>query len=564
MKRLRWQLLVVILALIAIGVLLLAQRPTVLPGVEPVQQPIKGGVYTEGLIGTLSRLNPVLDYYNPADQDVNRLLYSSLVRFDSRGLPYGDLADRWGVSRDGKLYSISIRPDAVWHDGKPVTSQDVAFTVSLFSSDVIPLPEDLREFWKEIEVVEQDEHTLQFNLPESFAPFMDYLTFGILPKHIWGAMTPQEIVNSKLNLQPIGSGPYQFSKLNVENERITGVELKLFDDYFGDKPFIEQVKFRYYPDAETAFAGYRAGEVQGVSEITPAILSQALKEPKFSVYTGRMFRTGLVFLNLNNPSAPFFQDANLRRALLMGINRQWIIDHILGGQAVLAHSPIFPESWAYYDGVEQVPFDPQAAENILKSAGYTFPAEGGAVREKEGTQLSFEFLYPDIEPYPSIAQAIAKDWEKLGVRAELQAVPYDELVESRLATRNYEAALVEQNFSHSPDPDPYPFWHQAQAASGQNYSRWDDRQASEYLEQGRVIVDLPDRARRYRNFQVRFAQEIPALLLYYPVYSYGVDAGVQGISIGPIGIPADRFNNIARWFLVTKTTVNTTPTPTPQ
>ena len=563
MKRLRWQLLIVVLALIAIGVLLLAQRPTALPGIEPVLQPTKGGVYTEGLIGSLSRLNPALDYYNSVDQDVNRLIYSSLIRFDSRGLPYGDLANRWGISRDGKIYSISIRPDAVWHDGEPVTSKDVAFTTSLFSSEAIPLPEDLREFWKEIEVVEQDEHTLQFNLPESFAPFMDYLTFGILPEHIWGKLTPQEMVNSKLNLQPVGSGPYQFSKLNVENEQITGVELKLFEDYFGDKPFIEQVKFRYYPDALTAFSAYRAGDVQGLSEITPEVLTDALKEPELSVYTGRLFRTGLVLLNLNNPSAPFFQDANIRKALLMGINRQWIIDRILGGQAVLAHSPIFPESWAYYDGVEQVPFDTQAAEKILKEAGYTYPAEGGTVREKEGTPLSFEFLYPELEPYPSIAQAIAKDWEKLGVRAELQPVPYDELAEGRLETRNYEAALVELNFSHSPDPDPYPFWHQAQAATGQNYSRWDDRQASEYLEQGRVIVDLPDRTRRYRNFQVRFAQEVPALLLYYPVYSYGVDAEVQGISIGPIGVPADRFNNIARWFLVTKTAANITPTPTP-
>jgi len=158
------------------------------------------------------------------------------------------------------------------------------------------------------------------------------------------------MVNSKLNLQPVGSGPYQFSKLNVENEQITGVELKLFEDYFGDKPFIEQVKFRYYPDALTAFSAYRAGDVQGLSEITPEILTDALKEPELSVYTGRLFRTGLVLTQTSIIlQRLFFQDANIRKALLIGINGNGLLIAFSAGQAVLAHSPIFPESWAYYD-----------------------------------------------------------------------------------------------------------------------------------------------------------------------------------------------------------------------
>src|SRR5512139_2791419 len=123
MQKLKWQLLVVVLALVAIGVLLLGQKPAVAPDGEPEPvQPVSGGIYTEALVGALGRLNPLLDASNPPDRDVNRLIFSSLVQFDDRGVPQPDLADSWGVSRDGKIYNFLIRSNAVWHDGEPVTS----------------------------------------------------------------------------------------------------------------------------------------------------------------------------------------------------------------------------------------------------------------------------------------------------------------------------------------------------------------------------------------------------------------------------------------------------------
>src|SRR3990170_661872 len=177
MKKIRWQILIVVLALVAIGVLLLGQQPTLLPIVLEIK-PATGGVYTEGLVGSLGRLNPLLDYHNPVDRDVDRLLYSGLVRFDARGLPQLDLVESMGISQDGKIYNFSLRPEAVWHDGEPLTSEDVIFTVELMREEAIPIPQDLRALWKSIEVQALDEHTLQFRLPEPYAPFMDYLTFG--------------------------------------------------------------------------------------------------------------------------------------------------------------------------------------------------------------------------------------------------------------------------------------------------------------------------------------------------------------------------------------------------
>jgi peptide/nickel transport system substrate-binding protein len=281
------------------------------------------------------------------------------------------------------------------------------------------------------------------------------------------------------------------------------------------------------------------------------------------VYTGRLPRLSLIYLNLDDPALPFFQDANIRRALLMGLNRRWIIDRLLSGQAIPAHGPIFPESWAYYDGIEQVEFDRAAATALLKDAGYTIPGEGGSVREKDGVALAFELAYPQGELYGQIAEHIRQDWALLGVQVELQAVPYDNLIVEELEPRTYQAALVDINFSRSPDPDPYPFWHQAQITNGQNYSQWDDRQVSEYLEQARVIDDFEQRARRYRNFQVRFAQELPALPLFYPVYSYGVDEQVRGVAMGPLYDPSDRFAAVAGWHMRTSNVAEAPATATP-
>ena len=119
----------------------------------------------------------------------------------------------------------------------------------------------------------------------------------------------------------------------------------------------------------------------------------------------------------------------------------------------------------------------------------------------------------------------------------------------RLEPRLYQAALVDLNLLGQHDPDPYPFWHQSQITGGQNYAKWDDRQASEYLEQARITVDLEERNRLYRNFQVRYSNEQPAILLWYPVYTYAVGDHVQGVTMGPLFETSDRFATLTTWFL---------------
>ena len=562
MKRLRWQILIVVLALLAIAILLVSQQtPATVQMFEP--EPVTGGIYTEGLVGTFTRLNPVLDFYNQADRDVDRLLYDSLIRFDDRGLAQAALVESWGISRDGKTYNFSMRTEARWHDGQPVTSADVVFTIDLLRNPDLPIPNELRTFWSELEIIPLDDHNFQIRLPEPFSPLLDYLTFGLLPSHLLVDLSAQEIIDSAFNLEPVGTGPYRFDHWIVEDGQIAGVVLAANDDYYRGRPFIDQFIFRYYLDASTALAAYQAKEIQGISQITPQILNQALQEPTLNTYTGRLPEMALIFLNLDHPDLPFFQDASIRRAFLMGLNRQLMINRILDGQATIADGPVLPNSWAYYDGIERIPYDPDQAISALKNAGYTIPAAGGNVRANEDVSLSFTLLHPDDPQHTAIAEQIQANWQALGANVRLQGLPYEDLITEHLEPRLYHAVLVDLSLMRSPDPDPYPFWHQTQAVTGQNSGLWNDRQASEYLEQARIIVDPAERTRLYRNFQVRYVSEMPALPLFYPMYTYAVDSEIQGVGFGALFDTSDRLATVTQWFLYAERVAVEFDTPTP-
>jgi len=548
MKKLRWQILMVVFTLIVVAVLLLTQQPTINP---ILPEPATGGIYTEALIGSFGRLNPLLDLYNSVDREVDRLLFSSLIRFDPSGIPQPDLAESWGISADGTIYNITLRANAVWQDGTPITSDDVLFTINLLRSEYSAYSADVRSLWDQVEITRLDEKNIKFILAEPFVPFLDYLTFGILPEHILETTAADQLSNAEFNLAPVGSGPYKLDHLSVEDGQINGVVLTVSENYFGQHPFMEQVVFRYYPTAEEALTAFNQGEVLGINHIPVEDIGTVCANPNLSCYSSRFPRLSMILFNLGNNDVPFFQEKKIRRALMDGLNRQWMVDYLLHSQAVITNSPILPQTWAYYNGSDQFGYDSEKAINDIKDAGYLLPPEG-SIRTKDNIAFSFTMIYPDDDTHKKLAQAIQQDWAVIGVEVKLQPIPYESLFIDYLIPRNYQAALVDLDLSRSYDPDPYPFWHQAEITGGQNYSQWDNRTASEYLEQARVIADQNVRLRLYRNFQIVFARELPALPLYFPIDTFAVDQRVQGVQAFPLFESADRFNEIADWFLVTR------------
>ena len=306
-------------------------------------------------------------------------------------------------------------------------------------------------------------------------------------------LTISQIADSDFNLKPVGSGPYKFKELIVEDSVIKGITLSAFKDYLPEPPFIQELNFRYYSDAESALQGFRDGYVQGISQIPNYLVNQALAEPNLSIYTGRLPQISMVLFNLNDPEVPFFQEVEIRKALLLGINRQKLVNDFLTGQAIVANSVIFPGTWAYLDSNPNYSYDPVQAELLLKTAGYVVTGDANPVRKKDDSTLRFFLSYPDDDLHQKIAESIQKDWLALSVDVVLEPVPPDSFLSSKLETRAYQAALVDLNLSRTPDPDPYPFWDLGQAETGQNYSQWNDRIASDIIEQARITNVFIDR-----------------------------------------------------------------------
>ena len=549
MKKYRWQLLIILVTGLIVGILLILQQFDSGEEIESTPAPISGGVYTEALVGQFMRLNPFLDIYNPPDHAVDQLIFNGLVRFDSRGIPQADLAESWGVSLDGTVYNFSLRTDVFWHDGEVFDSRDVLYTVGLLQSQHGLIPEDLRNFWAEVEVVALSDSQLQFLLPEPFAPFLDYLKFGILPEHILGGSGLDEMVDDPFNLAPVGTGPFRFQRLLVEGDQIVGVVLQAFDSYFLDRPYLDEFIFRYYPTSEDALAAYRQGEVEGIGDVHDSILTEVLSEPELSVYTAREPLLTIVYLNLDNPEVSFLQSPDFRRALMASIDRSQIIERTYSGQAVPANGPIMPGTWAYYNNLEKIRYNPAEAQSLFAASGATLDEEEDRYLSESGLPLEVSLLHPDTAEHTQIAEQIEADWEDLGIEVTLVGKAYEEVLQD-LELRAYETALVDINLTRSPDPDPYPFWGQAQIQSGQNYAEWDNRSASEFLEQARMTVDQGERERLYRNFQILFMRELPSLPLFYPVYTYAVTDDINGVNLGPIFEPGDRFNNVHTWYIL--------------
>jgi len=541
-RSVRLQVLFIGLGMALAGVLLIYLALTY----TTIQVPTVGGTYVEGVAGTPLHINPLLSAYNEADEDLCALVFSGLTRFNGRGEVEPDLATGWEVSLDGLTYVFYLRTGVRWHDGAPFTADDVLSTIELMQDPDYPGPPHIGDLWRTVQVEKVDNHTVRFTLSEPFAPFLDYTTIGILPAHLLEDVHAADLPGLDFNLSPVGTGPFQVEEVEIVEGEVASVLLRRNAHYYGPGPLLEYIRLRFYPTRQTILRAYEAGEVEGVSRVTLEDLPQARALEDLNLYSAQMARYSLVFLNLaREEELPFFQDVEVRQALLYGLDREGLIEQVLDGQGIVAHSPIVADTWAYDEEVRQYPYDPEQAAALLDEAGWTLPA-GSSVRRRGDQTLSFTLLASTDPVQAAVAEEVARQWGELGVQATV--VPTSTVaVQDALERRDYQAALVE--LALPGDPDPYPLWHQTQITAGQNYAGLDHRRISEIIETARIVTDRQYRTSLYHEFQEVFAEEVPAILLYHPIYTYGVDQKVQGVQIAPLMYPSDRFATVNRWHV---------------
>ena len=557
MRQIRTQISVAIAGLTLLGALLYSQSL----GLVVSFSPAPGGTFVEGVIGTPHELNPLIFSTYTADSDIARLVYAGMMRLDSKGQPVPDLAERWAVSADGLAYTFVLRSGLRWHDGVPLSLDDVIFTIGLLQAADYPGPADVGALWQQVSVAKLNATTLKLILLEPYAPFLDHTTFPVLPAHRFSGIRSGDLSLHPANESPVGAGPFRIERL-LRNDNGQPVEALLVANsyYHGPAPMLSHVRLLFFPDEATAVQALHQGQIMGIGGISNSAIESMLPERDHDIFSALLPEYRLILLNQQNAALPFFQDKKVRQALLAGLNRERIVGEALAGQAVVASGPILPGTWAFNEQLRQVDYDLHRAEELLQ-AGHWFlpenalPGSEDYVRQKNGRRLAFNLLVPDDPSSIAMGQMAVEDWAQLGIRVTLQAALPDTVQDEYLEKRRFQAIMVHLSLQRTPDPDPYSFWHQTEIESGQNYSGYDNRMMSELLEQARTTPSSAARARLYRSFQARFMDETPALLLYYPVYSYVVSHSVNGVQLGPLMQPADRFNTIAEWYIVIRRVV---------
>jgi peptide/nickel transport system substrate-binding protein len=508
-----------------------------------VSIPDVGGVYKEALAGTPQFINPLLMQYNQVDQDLSALIFNGLTRFNSQGDLAPDLAERWEVSEDGLTYLFKLRSNVRWQDGQPFTADDVIFTVGLMQDPEFPGVPYLSDLWQSVMVEKLDRYTVRFILPEPFPAFTDFTSIGILPQHLLAEMPARDLLNHPFNLQPVGTGPFRLVEVNSKLARLTANRF-----YTGPKPRLAGLELHFYPNYQAAISAYREGEVQGISFIPPHLIPAVQDIESLNLYSAQLSGYDLVYLNLQTPEQlPFFQDVKVRQAMLSALDRQAIIDQALYGQGLPATGPILPWNWAYNADQTIRGYEPMTATALLDESGW-LDQDGDGIREKEGIPFAFTLLSSDDPDKIKVAEVVSQQWQQVGISATLEIVGAG--LGERLIQHNFQAALAEVLLAG--DPDPYPFWHQTQIEGGQNYAGWNHSDASMLLETARTMTDRGRRNDLYFEFQRIFAEEVPSLILFHPVYTYGVSQEINDVQLMPMINASDRFNSVSHWYILTR------------
>lgn len=522
-------------------------------------RPDYGGTLTEGVIGTPRFINPLLAI-SGADRDLTTLIYSGLMRKDERGNIILDIAESYDVSEDGLLYTFKIREDAEFHNGKPVTSDDIVFTILKAQDPNIRSPK--RADWEGVSLQKVDERTVTFGLKEPYANFLDSVTLGILPKHIWNEIPADGFSLNKYNTEPIGSGPYKLEKIKKDKVDIpVSYTLKSFKKFTLGEPYISKIIFKFAKNENELVQMYNDGNIDSLNSISPAI---AIELEKNGAEILRLPLPRIFGIFLNQSEIPALANSAVRRALDIAIPKEELIENIFFGFADVAKGPI-PFHLQPFDSLSSTNDNEyvspesliESAQLILEDGGWEKNEDGIYVTEKDGNKvmLSFSLSTNNVEELVSVAESIVDVWNKVGAQVNLKIFEPGDLNQNVIRPRNFETLLFGMVIGQ--DSDFYAFWHSSQRNDpGLNISNYANIEVDGILDNMREDLDEESRKKNFITLETEILADRPAIFLYTPQFIYIIPKNIQGINISEIITADNRFNNIHKWYTQTDRVLN--------
>lgn len=548
--KLSWRFIAGWLGLVVLLVVAVVLQTRALGGFYLQAKPVPGGVYSEAVKGDFSNANPIYAV-SEVDAAVSRLVFSPLLTYDDNNQLTGDLAERWEVDPKATTYTVTLKPNLVWHDGQPLTSDDVVFTYTTIQNTDVKSP--LQSSWRGVKVEKVDARTVRFVLPNAYSPFLHSLTTGIIPMHVLGDVPPEQMRSLAFNTKsPIGSGPFKWKSVmaagDSKNSQSKIIKLVRFDQYNRGAPKLDGITIRTFETDE----GLKQA-VKGKEVVSAGGVSMTDKEvgTDYQATSFNLMSANMLFLNNNSE---LLGDAKLRQALVKATNTQ-ALNQEVGYATIAVREPLLPGQVGYNPAYFQLSFNKDEANAQLDQLGWVFPANE-QYRKKNGTQLKLNLSYENSPEFSRVVSQLQKQWADVGVNLSVDAVESSKNGTKLVDSRDYDVLLYGINIG--PDPDVYAYWHSSQVDKKTaeqpihlNLSEYKSNTADSALEGGRTRVDPKLRAAKYKPFLEAWRNDAPAIGLYQPRFLYISNEQVYGRTQRTINTPSDRFNNAHLWMIST-------------
>lgn len=498
------------------------------------QAPVSGGTYAEAVKGPIATLNPLFAT-TPAELSASHLLFSSLFKNDTTGHLRGDLATSM-KNENNKVFTVKLRRDARWHDGKPLNATDVTYTVGLMKNPSVRAVN--ASSWQGIDARQLDDYTVQFTLPAAYAAFPQALTFPILPQHVLKTINPSALRENSFSTSPIGSGPFSLRLLQVINasngRRI--VHLDANHDFYDGSPRLERFQIHSFNDDDGMARALRTGEVSAASDVSSST-AKTIDTDRYEIVT-RPVNSG-VYAIFNIGQSPALKDLNVRRALQIGTDTAQIRKELFGNPRRLD----LPFVMGQVEGTNTVTIPkPNKSEAIklLESSGWVMQ---NGVRTKGQDRLNLRVVTRRNADFELALQELAGQWRQLGIDVDTQVVGASDFTQDILQLRNYDVLL--DKLVIGGDPDVFAYWHSRGLL---NFSSYNNQTSDDALTSARTISDNALRAVKYVAFARQWIADVPAIGLYQPSLIYAHSKSARAVDqVETVISPDDHYANVRYW-----------------
>lgn len=483
----------------------------------------EGGTFREGIVGQPVFINPIMPTTN-ADREMAKIIFGSV----------SDIIETVKHSENGKTWNVRIKQNVFWHDGEPLTSDDIIFTLATIADREARSP--LAKMFEGVSAERISELEVKFMLQSTYVFFEEehLRNLSVIPKHIFGDLPVQNFKLSIYGLKPVGFGPYKIDSVNSYEKDDRGVinafHLNANENYIGGAPHITNFVFRFYKDEDELISAYNANKIDGlllgtshaiqgvtsrIPEETPLKIRHKEYDVKSSRYYAVFINQALTDKNLKN--------IKVREAMSKSIDRAAMANDVFGDKALPLYGP--------------------TALTASPSPDYSADALQG---------VKLNITLPEEDFLIKTAGIIKATWEKLGAEVNLIVLPLTTITDKTLKNTDYELLLLGNTLGSS--NDLFSFWHSSKRFyPDQNLSLYQRKQADAMLEAYRKSFDEEARQENLKKISDMIAMDYPAVFLYSPDYVYIATPNLAGFVAGEImNMASDRFRDIEKWYVKTK------------